>query len=336
MTRAMIRAWNTTRTVSANPPSLRLVPVCTLIGLWFPSATSARDLVASAPYAGNCTRDFAAAAGDSALPWNAMGLTPDRGEHDEFVIRHRARKARSARRPQCVASRAGKRDRRDDHDGLGDRPVVGDGEVDTHLAARRRDGLEPPFGAARERERGPPRRQVDHANIAPPHPGAEPGAQRLGAGFLGREAFGVGLGPVSPFFRLRPLGRGENAVDKTVAVALDHLGDAAHVGDIGADAENHGGARPLARPRSIAARILRTAAGRPSKIASPMRKWPMLSSTISLSAAICSAVTKSRPWPAWTSRPARVARAAPRTMRSNSAVAAAAWPAATASHQAPV
>ena len=71
------------------------------------------------------------------------------------------------------------------------------------------------------------------------------------------------------------------------------------------------GHRRLARPRSIAARIRRTASARPTKIASPIRKWPMLSSTISGSAAIRSAVMKSRPWPAWTSRPALLASAAP-------------------------
>jgi hypothetical protein len=31
----MISAWKITRTVSANPPSFRFVPVCTLIGLLF-------------------------------------------------------------------------------------------------------------------------------------------------------------------------------------------------------------------------------------------------------------------------------------------------------------
>ncbi len=115
---------------------------------------------------------------------------------------------------KSVASRAGKRYRRDDHEGLGDWPVVGNGEVDTRLVAGRCDGLEPPFGAPRQCERGPPRRQVDHTNIAPPHPGAQPRAQRLGAGFLGREALGIGLGPVAAF--LGPLLAELGIVDEAV------------------------------------------------------------------------------------------------------------------------
>src|SRR6202167_726573 len=54
MTSAIIRAWNTTRTVSANPPSLRLVPVCTLIGLLSRGYAPARDLVGSEGTTGNC------------------------------------------------------------------------------------------------------------------------------------------------------------------------------------------------------------------------------------------------------------------------------------------
>ena len=49
------------------------------------------------------------------------------------------------------------------------------------------------------------------------------------------------------------IGKGEDAVEETVAVALDHFGDAAHVGDVGTDAQNH--SAPRALPRSIAARI---------------------------------------------------------------------------------
>src|SRR5208282_1129009 len=230
---------------------------------------------------------------------------------------------------ESVASQTDKGYRRDDHEGLGDRPVVGHGEVDTRLAARRRDSLEATSGAAREIDSRPPRRQVDDADIAPPHAGAQARAERLGAGFLGREALGVGLDAGSAFFRPGPLGCGEDSVEEPLAVSFHHFGDAAHIGDVGPDTEDHGAALPLARPRSIAARIWRTAAPRPSNMASPMRKWPMLSSTIWVSVAIFSAVTKSRPWPAWTSRPALVARATPRTMRSNSAAPAADWPAAT-------
>ena len=67
-------------------------------------------------------------------------------------------------------------------------------------------------------------------------------------------------------------------------MALDHLGDAAGVADVGADAENHGAAPACAPGRDPSPRASRRTAGpRPSKIASPMRKWPILSSTISAS-----------------------------------------------------
>jgi len=60
-------------------------------------------------------------------------------------------------------------------------------------------------------------------------------------------------------------------------VPLDHLFDAADVCDVGTDADDH---RPE-KPRSIAARMAFTVPARPPKIASPIRKCPMLSSTIS-------------------------------------------------------
>ncbi len=77
---------------------------------------------------------------------------------------------------------------------------------------------------------------------------------------------------------------------KAVAVPLDHL---ARCGGRRRGRSRCRGscAWPCARPRSIAARIVRTASARPAKIASPIRKWPMLSSTISGSAAIVSAVS---------------------------------------------
>ena len=77
-----------------------------------------------------------------------------------------------------------------------------------------------------------------------------------------------------------------------LAVPLDRALDTADTDEIGADAEDH------ARPRSIATRMVFTAPASPHDTASPIRKWPMLSSTISGNAAIASAVAKLRPWPA--------------------------------------
>ena len=60
--------------------------------------------------------------------------------------------------------------------------------------------------------------------------------------------------------------------------------DAADVGEVRADADDQAAASPLAGralAASISARIRRMAASRPVKIASPIRKWPMLSSASS-------------------------------------------------------
>src|ERR1700726_2364266 len=101
--------------------------------------------------------------------------------------------------------------------------------------------------------RRPSRWQIDDAHVAPPHAAAHASAERLGAGFLGGEALGVGLdllllalGALAFFLR-------ENAREEALAVTCDHLLDAPHVGDIGADAEDHAArSRARARPLSIA------------------------------------------------------------------------------------
>ena len=53
----------------------------------------------------------------------------------------------------------------------------------------------------------------------------------------------------------------------------------------------------------MASRIARMLSPRLVKMASPMRKWPILSSTICGKPAMRRAVAKSRPWPAWHSMP---------------------------------
>src|SRR4029077_14687317 len=185
-----------------------------------------------------------------------------------------------------------KRDGRDHHHGLRHGPLVGDGYIDARLEARRRDGIEARERPAGECHSGPARRQIDNPHIAPKYARAQTGAERLGAGFLGREPFGIGLRPSSAAVGFRPLGRSEDAGEETIAVPLDRALDAAHVDEIGADAEDH------VRPRSIAARMVFTALARPQETASPIRKWRMLSSTISGNAAIASAVAKLSPCPA--------------------------------------
>ena len=67
-------------------------------------------------------------------------------------------------------------------------------------------------------------------------PGAHAGAERLGAGFLGGEALRIGLDALGAPLGARAFGVGEDAREKALAVPLDHLLDAADVGDVGADA----------------------------------------------------------------------------------------------------
>src|SRR5581483_424963 len=114
-------------------------------------------------------------------------------------------------------------------------------------------------------------------------------AQGLGAGFLGGKAFGVGLDAPRAPLGLGALDRRVNAREEPFSVPLADLSDAPPVHDIGAHSDNHA-APAFARPRSIAARMNLTVSASPSKTPSPMRKWPMLSSIISGSVAIVSAV----------------------------------------------
>ena len=58
---------------------------------------------------------------------------------------------------------------------------------------------------------------------------------------------------------------------KAVAMACNGSLDAADIHEVGADADDHDCCSILARPRSIAARMRRTAAANPTKMASPMR-----------------------------------------------------------------
>ena len=110
------------------------------------------------------------------------------------------------------------------------------------------------------------RRQVDDAHVAPKHARAQTGAERLGAGLLGGETLGVGFDPSGAAFGFRPLGRGEDAIEKALTVPFDRTLDAADIDEIGTDTEDH------ARPRSMAARMVFTAPARPEKTASPIKK----------------------------------------------------------------
>src|SRR5262249_54089318 len=128
---------------------------------------------------------------------------------------------------------------------------------------------------------------------------------RLGTGFLGGEALGIGSRPLLAALGFPYFDRGEDALDETFAVTLQRLLDAADVDEVAADADDHAGMAPStsARASSISRRMMAMLSARPMKIASPIRKWPMLSSAISGMRAIGLTVSKDRPCPAWTSMP---------------------------------
>src|SRR5690606_21536 len=96
---------------------------------------------------------------------------------------------------------------------------------------------------------------------------------------------------------------GEDALGEAVAEALQRLLDAAYVDQVAAKADDHASASVVARASSIRRRIVRIDCSRPTKIASPTRKWPIFNSRVGGSAAIGLTVSKVRPWPAWISRP---------------------------------
>src|SRR5262249_47934115 len=69
------------------------------------------------------------------------------------------------------------------------------------------------------------------------------GPERLGTGLLGGKTLGVGRDHhflvLGAALRLGALGVGEDAVEKALAMALDHLGDAADIDQVVADADDH-------------------------------------------------------------------------------------------------
>src|ERR1051325_2589666 len=151
----------------------------------------------------------------------------------------------------------------DDHDRLGERVFVGQGEVDLRGHACGRDLLDAGERAAGARDRGLVAAHVDHAHVAPDHAAAQARAERLGAGLLGGEALGVARRPRGAALRALLLDLRKDALDEAVAEALERLLDAPDVAEIVADAQDHAAAL---RASSIRRRISRIAASRPTKI----------------------------------------------------------------------
>ena len=102
------------------------------------------------------------------------------------------------------------------------------------------------------------------------------GAERLGTGLLGGEALGIGRHQrarrLGAALGLGALDVGEDTGQKALAMAFHDLLDPADVDQVGADADDHAEYPIRERPRSIAARIVRTDSARPTKIASPIMK----------------------------------------------------------------
>src|SRR5688572_22847314 len=163
--------------------------------------------------------------------------------------------------------------------------LVGDGEVDLRRHAGRGDLGEPPGGAAGQLHGRLAGGEIDHAHVPPEHTGAKAGAQRLGAGFLRRETLGVARGALRPRLGLPLLDRREHPVDEAPAETVERPLDPTDVDDVAADAYDHGGQAlrspaVSARAWSMRARMRRIALSSPPKIASPIRKWPIFSSTM--------------------------------------------------------
>src|SRR5690606_8682526 len=149
-------------------------------------------------------------------------------------------------------------------------------------------------------------------------------AERLRAGLLRGKALGIGGRPLLAPLRTGLLGLGEDARHKAFAEARERALDAADIDDVGSDPEDH--ATASERAASIARRMRRIDSSRPTKIASPTMKWPILSSTTSGIDATGPTVSKERPWPAWISSPSEAPCEAARLRRSSSAAASAPSP----------
>ena len=98
------------------------------------------------------------------------------------------------------------------------------------------------------------------------------GAQRLGAGFLGGKTLGVGCGAARAPFRFGALDVRVKAGDETLAMLFECFLDAADIAEVASETKDH------ERASSMRVRIFWIDSAKPAKIASPTRKWPILSS----------------------------------------------------------
>src|SRR5690606_29029071 len=131
------------------------------------------------------------------------------------------------------------RDARNDDDGLSQRVVVGQAQVDPSRHSRWCDPSELLGCATRQHQRRTAGRQIDDAHVAPEHPLPQAGSERLGAGLLRGEALGIGCRTLVAPIRLLALHLSKHAVEKTVAESRDRPLDTLDVDDVVSEAENH-------------------------------------------------------------------------------------------------
>ena len=187
-----------------------------------------------------------------------------------------------ARRP---GRRGGDRRGGDEDDGAGEAAIIGERDVDPGCGARRRQR---PRGARARRRSAP----APACRRAGSRRRCRAGGRRAAARFRApwrtppwRRSGGRRNRRARPGVAARALGGGERAPREAFAEALQRPRDAPRVAHVEAQADHaRGGRRGRGQHRraaSIVSRIRRTAASSPRKIASPMRKWPMLSSATS-------------------------------------------------------
>src|SRR5258708_4681494 len=159
--------------------------------------------------------------------------------------------------------------------------------MDERLVPRRRQCIKPGLRIAGQVQGRLARCEIDHAHFMPAY-AANAGTERLGAGLLRREALGIGAGSIRTGVGPGAFGLGETALFEALPIAFERRLDAPDVAKIIADADDHAA---CPRPLAIAAFTARMVSARPTKIASPMRKWPVLNSENSGTAASISEVS---------------------------------------------
>src|SRR6478735_8764877 len=150
--------------------------------------------------------------------------------------------------------------------------------MDHRLVPLRGHRPQPRESAAGEPEGRSAAGQVDDFHVAPEDTMAHARSKRFGAGLLGGETAGVRRRAGGPAVAFGPLSGSEDPVGETVAEPFQRALDAADIAEIRPNSDDHEPA--CARPSSMAMRMAFTVSSRPRKIASPMRKCPILSSTI--------------------------------------------------------